>query len=100
MGFNATDTKLMRTFVYLIKNSLLFWVVAAFLPAVSSTMRAYGISVPWNLSVVPYASFLIILGNFGKRFIENLDIYSSIYKLLLLLFLLNNIIILTIFFFA
>ena len=76
-------------FVYLIKNSLLFWVVAAFLPAVSSTMRAYGISVPWNLSVVPYASFLIILGNFGKRFIENLDIYSSIYKLLLLLFFLS-----------
>lgn len=36
------------------------------LPFVSGVLRFYDIRLPWNLSVVPYASFLVILGGLSK----------------------------------
>lgn len=53
--------------VYLIKKTWLFWIVVILLPCISITFKLHQIGLPWNLSVMPYASFLIILGNMGGK---------------------------------
>ena len=49
---------------FMINNRKLRFVLFLLLPFMSISLRYTNIWLPWNLSVVPYAAFLIVLGNY------------------------------------
>ena len=49
------------------------WIFFISLPIISGLLRYNEIYLFWNISVVPYASFFIITGNYAKKYISNFE---------------------------
>ena len=71
--------------IYGIKKRYLLLGCAFMLAGISGILSLYKIQLPWTLSSVPFATFLIVVGNEMKRF--NLTIVDSKLWHILLLFL-------------
>ena len=77
---------IMTRIVFLLKGKKVMWVLVAFLPSVSILLKISDFTLPWNLAVVPYASFLVIIGNWGGRLSYNVGApLISRYKMLLII---------------
>lgn len=48
------------------------WIFIITLPIISGLLRQINLCLPWNISVVPYASFFIITGYYAKGYISKL----------------------------
>lgn len=55
------------------------------LPSFSAVLKYLDIWLPWNISVVPYASFLIVTANYFKRYYKSSFFDKTNYKLLLMI---------------
>ncbi len=62
--------------VYMIKVVKIRYALILLLPIISSMLCYFQIMLPWNLSVVPFASFFILAGDFCKRYMSS---FSSLY---------------------
>lgn len=50
--------------LFMIDDKKLRWLVTLFMPIISAVLRHLNIWLPWNMSVLPYATFLVLLGNY------------------------------------
>lgn len=63
----------MARIVYKVRNVKLRYALTLLLPAISGVLCYYHLNLPWNLSVVPFASFFILVGDYCKRYIAGLS---------------------------
>lgn len=62
----------MARIVYLIKDDKIRNTVTVLLPFLSGILCFYKLHLPWNLSVVPLATFFVLAGDYCKRFLDTL----------------------------
>lgn len=76
---------LIAKLVFMIENRIMRLVLIGLLPSFSVVLKYLDIWLPWNISVVPYASFLIVTANYFKRYYKSSFLDKTNYKLLLMI---------------
>ena len=66
----------MARIVYIVKNVKLRYALTLLLPVISGLLCYFHLFLPWNLSVVPFASFFILAGDFCKQYVEGLSAFK------------------------
>jgi len=55
--------------VYFVERKEIRYVITLMLSIISVLFHYYNITLPWNLSVVPFAAFFILVGDFCKQYL-------------------------------
>ena len=77
---------LLAKIVFMIESHVIRRLMYIVLPIMSIVLKEIDLWLPWNISVVPYASFLIIIANWGGRLFNTPDKYKprSLFLLILI----------------
>ena len=75
---------LIAKLIFSIKNRYLVLICTFIFASISAVLSFYKILLPWNLSVVPYATFLVVVGTEMRRLISIVE-YQKLWYILVLL---------------